>query len=306
MQGGGGGGGGFPRFGGGYSPHSLTPVESPEAAARDAELNDYLQDTLAGYNDRDAGLVRSRIEALQRAVEQDVEGVTSTQFGGSVSRHTYVDGLSDIDVLLAVNDSVLRDASPQEVLAYVRDRIAARLPTTQVTVGDLAVTITYSDGIEIQVLPALRTATGLRIARADGSGWSHVVRPDRFAQKLTEANQAASGRLVPTIKLFKGLLAALPSANQLRGYHVESLAIEAFRSYQGRLTHRDMLLHLVREASHRVHQPIVDATGQSRHVDDYLGGASSTDRVRVSNSLRRLAERLESGALDTWRPHFED
>lgn len=155
-------------------------------------------------------------------------------------------------------------------------------------------TVRYSDGTEIQVLPALKTATGVRVALPDGSGWSSVVRPQEFAKKLTSVNQAQGGRVVPVIKLFKGLQTQLPATSQLTGYHIESLAIEAFRQYTGRQTHKDMVRHFVEFASSRVHQPVQDATEQSLHVDDYLGSPGSQDRVRVSSALARLAKRLET------------
>jgi len=152
--------------------------------------------------------------------------------------------------------------------------------------------VKFADGVELQLLPAVRTQTGLRIASADGSGWSNVVRPQEFAMKLTDVNQACGRKVVPVVKLFKGLQTALPATSQIKGYHVESLAIEAFKSYTGRQTYKDMLLHLVRTGAQRVLSPVNDTTGQSLHVDDYLGSTSSADRTRVSKTLDRLANRL--------------
>ena len=317
MGGGGGGGGGGARW---YP----SPPRTSDAGARvdravsqaaaastyDADANAYLQAQLSAYNDRDAAATQRHIETLKRAVEKEIDGETETLFGGSVRRHTYVDGLSDADVLMVVNNSSLADASPQQLLAHFEQRISDRLAGlgVEVKAGALAVTVKYADGTEIQVLPALRTATGIRIANAEGSGWSPVVRPQEFARKLTTVNQSLGGKVVPTIKLFKGLQTQLPSNDQLKGYHIESLAIEAFRNYEGRTTPKDMLRHLVRFASDRVRGPIVDTTGQSRHVDDYLGGAGSLERLRVSSALARLSNRLEAaerrGSLDGLKSEF--
>lgn len=258
----------------------------------EAEANAYLQDLLASYNGRDVVAIQKHLETLQGAIEKEIDGETSTLFGGSVKKHTYVDGLSDVDILVVVNESSLADRSPQAVIRYFVERIKARLPDTEVKAGKLAVTVKYTDGIELQLLPALRTQTGVRIASADGSGWSNVVRPQEFAQRLTEVNQACGRKVVPVVKLFKGLQTALPATSQVKGYHVESLAIEAFKNYAGRQTYKDMLLHFVRTASQRVLSPINDTTGQSLHVDDYLGATSSADRTRVSKALDRLANRL--------------
>lgn len=236
--------------------------------------------------------IQKHVETLQRAIEKEIDGETSILFGGSVKKHTYVDGLSDVDILVVVNESSLADRSPPAVLRYFEERIKARLPDTEVKAGDLAVTVKYADGTELQLLPALRTQTGLRIASADGSGWSNVVRPQEFAKKLTDVNQACGRKVIPVVKLFKGLQASLPATTQVKGYHVESLAIEAFRNYTGRQTYKDLLLHFIRSAAQRVLSPVNDTTGQSLHVDDYLGATSSADRTRVSKALDRLANRI--------------
>lgn len=279
-----------------YSPSNSTSVSEAVAASNyDANANAYLQELLSGFNDRDVEAISRHLDTLQQAIEKEIEGEVKTLFGGSVRKHTYVDGLSDIDVLMIVNNSSLANATPAQVLKYLEQRISERLAHygVQVKAGDLAVTVRYADGIEIQVLPALKTATGVQIAKQDG-GWSNVVRPQEFAKKLTAVNKQQNGKVVPTIKLFKGLQTQLPANDQLKGYHLESLAIEAFRAYTGRSTPKDMLQHFVKFAATQVKTPIKDTTGQSLHVDDYLGAAVSTDRQRISLSLTRLANKLEA------------
>jgi len=285
--------------GGRWYPSTFTTSEVEKAVSNviksseyEAEANAYLQDLLASYNNRDVVAIQKHLETLQGAIEKEIDGETSVLFGGSVKKHTYVDGLSDVDILVVVNESSLADRSPQAVLRHFVERIKARLPDTEVKAGELAVTVRFTDGIELQLLPALRTQTGVRIASADSSGWSNVVRPQEFAQRLTDVNQACGRKVVPVVKLFKGLQTALPETSQVKGYHVESLAIEAFKNYAGRQTYKDMLLHFVRTASQRVLSPINDTTGQSLHVDDYLGAAATADRTRVSKALDRLANRL--------------
>lgn len=283
-----------------------------DSASYDAAANEYLQELLTGYNSRDAEKIKTHIDTLHKALEKEVEGEFDSFFGGSVCKHTYVDGLSDIDVLITVNNSSLADASAAQVLSYFEKRIAERLSGfgVKVKAGALAITVTYADGTEIQVLPALKTANGVHIPSADGSKWSAVVRPQEFAKKLTSINQANGGKVVPVIKLFKGLQNQLPDTSQLKGYHIESLAIEAFRGYTGRQTPKDMLRHFVDYSSSRVSSPIVDTTGQSLHVDDYLGGTNSQERLRVSKALTRLSSRLEAsgkrGSIDDLKVIFGD
>ena len=260
-----------------------------------SEVNELLQEALKNYNDRDVDAINKHLDVLKKAIEKEIEESVRLVFGGSVPKHTFINGLSDIDTLVLVNKTSLQNKSPQEALDYFAQQIQKRLPHTDVSVGRLAVTVRYSDGCEIQLLPAIQTATGYKIADSVSSTkWSNVVRPKAFAQKLTAVNKACSGKVVPVIKLFKAAVKdALPKNSKLSGYHAESLAIEAFKNYNGNKTHKDMLAHLCRTASERVKTPIKDKSGQSIHVDDYLGTKNSTERNKVSHALKRLATRME-------------
>ena len=81
-------------------------------------------------------------------------------------RHTYVDGLSDVDVLMTLNDSSLVSQSAQTTIERMAELIRQRLPNSDVSTGQMAVTIKYSDDIEVQVLPAIRTPSGIRVPRS--------------------------------------------------------------------------------------------------------------------------------------------
>ena len=135
-------------------------VPRPRQQASDDQINGWLRDKLRDYNDRDTETINRHIRGLRDALERSGHDVLLTRFGGSVSRHTYVDGLSDVDVLLIVNDSSLSGQAPRAVIQKMEELIRQRMPRTQVRTGQLAVTVTYADGHEIQVLPAVRTRAG--------------------------------------------------------------------------------------------------------------------------------------------------
>ena len=161
----------------------------------------------------------------------------------------------------------------------------------------MAVTVNYSDGTEVQVLPAIRTNSGgVRIAESGDTGWSNVVRPDMFAKKLIEVNQARNGRVVPTIKLAKAIADCFITRprRKITGLHMESLAIEAFRGYQGALDPRTTLNHLFRNSVTAVMNPIADSTGQSRFVDECLGPAGSHLRQRASTYFGQMRSKVNS------------
>lgn len=278
--------------GGGYPGHPRRPTQRP---LTDEEINGCLRDQLRDYNARNVEAIRRHLRGLRDALELGDDDVISTLFGGSVSKHTYVAGLSDIDVLAIVNDSSLAGRLPADAIALMKRRITRRMPLTKVTTGNLAVTVKYADGTEMQLLPSIRTKSGVRIADPGTNTWSNVVHPERFARKLTQVNQGNDGKVIPAIKLAKGLIAhtVRSDRDRISGYHVESLAIEAFRNYRGSYDLKSMLGHFNDFASRAVLQPIRDPTGQSRHVDNYMGEANSARRQRASGLFRQMQRSLD-------------
>ena len=254
------------------------------------EFNQYCESLLAQQNKRNRRAMTRHIMGLCDILRQEGDHALQTKFGGSVSRGTEVNGLSDVDVLLVVNQSSLSNMPPRDVISYIDETIKKRFPTNPVRVGALAVTVNYSDGSEIQILPALRTRDGVRIADPGSVRWSKVVRPDKFAQKLVEVNGACNGRVVLAIRLAKVIADCFikrPS-RKITGYHMESLAIEAFEGYRGPLDPKSMLIHLFGNSIRAVLTPLVDSSGQSRFVDDSLGPASSKSRRRASTYFGQM------------------
>lgn len=259
------------------------------------ELAGRVNGLLVQYNDRDIDKIGSYLETIREVLQEDSEGTIDLRFGGSIQKHTYVDGLSDIDCLVLLKDPELENLSPKEVLNYFTTKLGDRLKNVEaVSVGNLATTIRYEDGTEIQLLPAIRKGSGYAISTTRGDNWSSIIRPEKFAGALTKTNQDFGGKIVPTIKLVKAAFANLPERYQLTGYHVESLAIEAFKSYQGPKTTKHMLEHFFERAQDLVLKHVKDKTGQSLNVDDYLGSENSSLRKAVSTEMNRISRRMKN------------
>ncbi len=305
--------------GGGAFSNNKSPAELRDAvrkaedktavAAFETELSGTLGDLLGAYNGRDVETVRERLGSLMEALDGSVEGNFDQLFGGSVAKHTYVDGLSDIDSLVLINDSALEGGTPQQVLAQMEAILARELGAeAAVTHGRMAVTVDYGDGMVIQLLPALKAEDGhVHVPSSRHDGWSKI-NPVAFQKALTRRNEECAGKLVPTIKLAKAIVGQLPEAQRLSGYHMESLAIAAFRNYGGAKITTAMLPTFFEQARELVLSPIRDRTGQSVHVDDYLGPANSDARQAASHVLGRLARRMRNatvaGSTAQWRALF--
>jgi hypothetical protein len=308
------GGSGGSIFRSDQSPQDLAKriVQSQEGATS-AEFKNSLttlhNSLLTQFNDRDHERVQEHLTDLKEHLEEKTEGTIDFLFGGSVAKHTYVDGLSDVDCLLVLNDTGMSDvdssAALEIITSHVQEKMSGR---AEVSHGQMAVTLSFPDGLVLQILPALRHGEKLKVPSSRSPGeWSHID-PAKFQEALTRRNQECGNKLVPTIKLAKAILGTLPESQRLSGYHVESLAIAAFRGYDGERTTAQMLPYFISRAKDLVLSPITDSTGQSIHVDGYLGPADSPERLRASHLLDRIYKRMRMATVAEsdaqWRDLF--
>lgn len=306
---GGGGGGGY--FRPGTEPEKLKQKlrdsEARTADARhEAEVAELLASLLTEYNDRDYDSINRHLDEIKKALDKELEGTVDLLFGGSVAKKTYVNGFSDIDSLVILDNCELAHQSPKEAKEYFAQRIRERFPNSHVHVGKLAITVRFADA-EIQLLPAVSCENHIKIADKTGQNWSRIS-PQKFSTALARTNQQLGQKVVPVVKLAKAIISNLPQKNQISGYHAESLAVEIFKNYQGNLKLKTMLKHFFQEASKLVRKPIQDRTGQSIHVDDYMGAQNCLERRIVSDAFGRVYRRLKNadnaGSLDEWKTLF--
>lgn len=291
----GGSGGGF------YVPRTEQQTRSSIQSSRratenadyEAAVSESLRGLLAAYNERDTDTVSDRLDQVKEILADYLESSIALRFGGSVSKHTYVDGISDVDCLCLLNPSKFSSESPQQVLQELDSLLRQVLgQRANVERGALSIKLKYKDGPELQILPALRTATGVRVPAAEGDEWSQVIHPQRFASALTDVNQRLNGNVVPVVKLVKAAISNLGLSPKMRGYHIEALALRIFQEYRGDLAPKAMVQHFFDKASDLVRIPIKDMTGQSVYVDDYLGQRNSTERERIGGAFRTVTQRM--------------
>jgi hypothetical protein len=312
-MGGGGGGGGGGGSGGRYSRSSasldarIAEQRAKERQRLDRDIAHLLAQNLSKFNDRDRELTRERLDGIEAALGEHVE-LDRILFGGSVAKHTEVDGISDVDALVILDRNDLRGASAQKVKEAFLRAIEGlpRAGIAGIRHGQMAVTVAYDDGMEIQLVPAVRRGKGIAVPSASSGGWTETE-PGAFRRQLTAANARLGGNLVPAIKLFKAVVSRFPQQKRLSGYHAEALAVDAARSYAGSTAAKDLLLHLLRHAAERVLRPIQDKTGQSRTLDGYLGTANSAERRNTALALDGMRRRLSTATtVAEWRAVIEE
>ena len=257
-------------------------------------VSELLANALLHANDRDTTKINSYLKEITETIELGIEGTLNIRYGGSVAKHTYVDGLSDIDTLALINDTSLKNRTPTEVKEFFAQKIQSRYPDAEIRTGNLAVSIKFKDNTEIQILPALKTTRGYKIQSAKASNNWSKINPQTFLKTLRYVNIKMQGKMIPIIKLVKSILSNLPEKRKMTGYHVEATAIEVFKDYTGPKNNKDMVKYFFEKAAKHVMNPIKDRTGQSAHVDDYLGKKNSINRQLVSDSLSNINRRMQN------------
>ena len=121
------------------------------------------------YKRRNTGAVTTHLKSVCDIPRNEDDHVVQTKVSGSVQKRTYVRDLSEVDILLRMNQYALKNKPLSKVILSVQDTIEGRLPKTPASTDKLAVTISYADKTEIQILPVLRTTDGFRIAKPEGA-----------------------------------------------------------------------------------------------------------------------------------------
>ena len=300
------GGGGsryFPRRSAGLARELQQAQADAERQEADVVINDYLRSLLVKLNARDVDKINEHLDILTAALDEKVD-IDRLLFGGSVAKHTYVDGLSDVDALVVLDSAVHGQDSPQQLIDRFASILRTKLTKAKIETiekGQMAVTVTYRDGTEIQLLPALQREGQISVPHAAANAWK-AVDPAAFRDKLTAANDRLSKMLVPTIKLFKAAIAGLPEQQRVSGYHAETLCASALENYSGPSSFRHMLIHAFELGAKKVLSPIADITNQSRNVDADLGPADSAQRLVVREGFESIARRLKNhDTVEAWR-----
>lgn len=295
------GGGGS--YGQPWRPRSVAPTfEQTRRHERAIAVAEVVQRAVSRISQTDTPALERHKQTILDALNDQFEGAYNLHGGGSYTRGTYVRGVSDVDVLLNLGEYARSDIAnkndPAALLEEMRARIQQRLPSTSVTAGKMAVTVTFSDGHEIQVLPAFRAGDGFRIPDPQAGGWT-VTRPREFRRLLDERTREIGGGLRRAIKLAKELCDR--RGIDIRSYHLETMAVQAFKGYRGPTTTPDMLRHLFGRAKSLALNPMPDVTGQEEYVDRYLGAPGQ--RARLARTLAAVERAIVSAGDDpaAWR-----
>ena len=277
-----------------------SPDQTDEKFAS-TEVADFLQEELKKINAHDYEAINRHKDTITDKLKSEFE-VENVRFGGSHSTHTDVKNLSDIDLLADLGDFTTEKSSNQ-VIEDFASALRERLPNTTISSGVMAVTVEFSRGLKVQVLPAFRYRDGYRISDPNGKGWI-LTYPNRFANELTSVNQELSGQVVPTIKLIKSICDA--NNIDVSSYHASNLALNAFKHYTGPKTSQKMLQHFFNKAKSLCVKPTPDPSGQTKYIDSDLSNNKRERMVRDFAEIEnKIKDATESSSLDKWKDLFK-
>jgi|LAHU01.1.fsa_nt_gb predicted nucleotidyltransferase len=282
-------------------------IGETETSSSKTHINQFLEEMLkdARISDEKVQNIKNRIDEIKNKLEKcDVE-IEDISWEGSYSKKTYVEGLSDIDLLVCLGTYSettfeYKDNS-RNALRRLAKIIHERYPKTSTEIGKMAVTVTFSDGIELQFLPAFKYHTGYKIPDPSGDGWI-VSYPRRFKQELIERNKSLSWKLKPTIRLIKNLFEK--NDINISSYHLENLALTSLENYNGTNNYVDIITHILSKSKVKIFYKMPDISEQSTYVDDYLGNSHSEKRGDISKKISKIENSLKTLEYSKWEDLF--
>jgi predicted nucleotidyltransferase len=261
---------------------------------------------LISVSDEKIQIIKDRIEEILKKFEKSDITIEDMSWEGSYSKKTYVEGLSDIDLLVSLGTysetSFEYKHDSKEALKRLEGLILERYPRTSTKIGKMAVTVTFSDGVELQFLPAFRYHSGYKIPDPESCGWITTY-PKRFKQELVDLNRSLTWKLKPAIRLIKTLFEKKDV--HISSYHLENLALRTLENYKGTNNYVDIINHILSGSKVKIFERMPDITEQSTCVDDYLGHRRGEERTRISMKISKIEESLKTLDFNTWEALFE-
>lgn len=184
---------------------------------------------------------------------------------GSFPRQTYIHSSSDIDLFAVFarddmrwGDSYVRSST---ALDNLRRDLEARYPASTVYRDVHAVVVSFSDGVEVDVVPAAfhgMTAKNWPIYKMpDGVGNWMQTSPELHTKYIEEADGKSGGKLRRTAQLMKFWRACRTPMVPLSSFHIEML-LASSRICEGAKSYADCVTELLQLLAQRECQAFRD------------------------------------------------
>jgi hypothetical protein len=173
---------------------------------------------------------------------------------GSFPRQTYIHSSSDIDLFAVVarddmrwGDSYVRSSTALDNLKW---DLEARYPASTVYRDVHAIVVSFSDGVKVDVVPAI-------YKMPDGAGSWMQTSPELHAKYIEEADGKSGGKLRRTAQLMKFWRGCRTPKVPLSSFHIEML-IASSRICEGAKSYADCVTELLQLLAQRECQAFRD------------------------------------------------
>lgn len=220
---------------------------------------------------------------------------------GSFSRGTDLAGQSDVDLFAVFSRDEITwgnsTKSSHTMLDNVRVALEGRLPYTSVRRDMHAIVVSFSSGVEVDVVPAYfagMTSDGkfATYGMPDGAGGWMRASPDAHAAYISNADARASGKLRGTARIMKYWRSCRSPSIPISSFHIEMLLAQegicsGIKTYSTCFT--ELLMKLAARECAALRDPL-GITGYIPAVNAPSMTQRAIDSVRNSRDHAKAAE----------------
>ena len=177
-------------------------------------LADWFSTFCSNLQIRDGGTIANRSSNITRRLNSDFWCTTSdtshSLYVGSYGRNTAISGISDVDLIFQLPDSVYKQYNEYSgngqsaLLQAVKTSIEKTYSTTKIRADGQVIQVPFTGGIIFEVVPAFDNNGGSFIfpnANAGGSWKATNPRPEIKA--IRDRNAVTNGNLVPLCRMMR-------------------------------------------------------------------------------------------------------
>ena len=244
------------------------------------DLIDQIQPTTSQVNS-----AKQHLSTIQTRLKSVFE-LSSCRVTGSFSRGSSISGFSDVDLVAVFRKAQFTRAgsiiSSNQVLDNVRRQLLARYPNTPLGRDGMAITISFSSGQIVDVVPALFDSMYEQkwpiYLIPDGNGdWMHSS-PSLYDAYICQSNKKSGGKLKYVTQLIKFWRECRNPRIPLSSFHIEMVLASEGICTIGK-TYADCLYDLLRSIAERDCRPIRDPYRISGNIS----------AVKTANQLERAS-----------------
>ena len=218
-------------------------------------------------------------------------------FSGSLSKYTYIDGYSDVDIFFPICKQEPFKRTPNDSLVSLASKLF------HMGIYDYSLSekknslVGRFNNIKVDLVPVVYSSNYLLFPSTGGSEWNKIY-PNKTINKLVQNNSERAKLLITLIRIFKLVFYKLYNLTQIKGYHIEMLAINSLSDNTSfKIT--DAFLHGLESIKKKILYQIIDETQQYEFIDQNLGQSNSEERIDISLKLNDIIN-------DFKRNYFKD